>query len=141
MILPILTYPNPELLKESYSINIVEETHKDLAADMLDTMVASRGVGLAAPQIGQLIRMITLDVPGFMGVMVNPKIVFAKDHISSYEGCLSVPGKFVTLIRFKEIKVNYTDLFNQSHSIMVDNNPLLSRVIQHEIDHLNGKLI
>ena len=117
-----------------------------LADKMLKTMYAENGVGLAAPQIGENIRLIVIDdewdpeddyrAPK---ILVNPMIVYKEGEMESYEGCLSFPGVFFNVTRAKKIVFKYHDINGKEHRSETEGN-LLSRVIQHEIDHLDGRL-
>lgn len=157
-ILEILTFPNPKLRKLSHNVVKVNEEHARFAADMLETMYISRGVGLAAPQVGRLERLIVIDTrardedgnPVTEGmteleqnytyplILINPEIK-VKDGITSYgEGCLSVPGFVETVERANYVEVEA--LNEKGEKITIKTDGLLSICIQHEIDHLDGKL-
>ena len=113
---------------------------------MFKTMYAENGVGLAAPQVGENIRVIVIDdewspeddyrAPK---VLINPVIVYKEGEMESYEGCLSFPGVFFNVTRAKKIVFKYQDLNGKEHRSETEGN-LLCRVIQHEIDHLDGRL-
>lgn len=150
MILPIYTYGQPVLRKEAEDITPDYPELKELIANMFETMYRSDGVGLAAPQIGLPIRVvvITLDVlkedypeyAGFNKAYINPHIVEAdqSEMVSMEEGCLSVPGIHEPVKRPTRIRVQYMDEEFNQHDEWVEG--YLARVMQHEFDHLEGKL-
>jgi peptide deformylase len=140
--LEIKKYGDPILRKKT---NLVLEINKDikcLAKDMLETMYLADGVGLAAPQIGILLRLCVIDIsPEGKSplVMINPKITYlGGGKVSEQEGCLSFPGIFAKIRRFSNVKAEYTDLEGENKEIEAQG--LLSRAIQHETDHLDAKL-
>ncbi|MCL2597433.1 MAG: peptide deformylase [Paludibacter sp.] len=150
MILPIYTYGNSVLRKKSEPIDSSYPNIKELVADMYDTMHNAGGVGLAAPQIGQDIQVIVIDfakvddkkdpeLSKFRIEMLNPQILEMSEEISTEEeGCLSVPGINENVPRSKYIKIKYLDTdFNEHINDFAD---YRARVIQHEHDHLEGKL-
>ncbi len=150
MILPIYTYGHPVLRKVAEDIPTDYPELDKLIADMYETMDSADGVGLAAPQIGLPIRVvvITLDVlkedypeyAGFRHAYINPHIIEADDTntVSMDEGCLSVPGIHEPVRRPTRIRVSYLDEQLQSHDEWVEG--YLARVMQHEFDHLEGKM-
>ncbi len=140
----ILTIPDPLLRKVSEPVNEVNIEIKKLMDDMLETMYAAPGIGLAAVQIGVLKRVIVIDLskkdekksPLFI---INPEIVFkSKDFISYEEGCLSIPNQFAEVKRPSTCKINFLDYAGKKREVNADG--LLATCIQHEIDHLNGIL-
>ncbi len=150
MILPIYTYGQAVLRKEAENITPDYPGLKELIADMFETMYKSDGVGLAAPQIGRAIRVavISLDVlkddfpeyEGFNKAYINPHIIEAdtSDTEQMEEGCLSLPGIHEPVRRPKRIRVKYMDEDFTEHDEWVDG--YLARVMQHEFDHLDGKV-
>jgi len=139
MRLSILTHPNPILKSISHEIPEVTNEIRLLANDMIETMNAAQGIGLAAPQIGKTIRLIVVGDTSPL-VLINPVITarsFRKDSMK--EGCLSIPGITVAVKRSTGITVQYTDL--NGARVTLKQRGLLARVIQHEIDHLDGILI
>ena len=141
-ILPIIKNPSPLLREKSEEIDLkkikVNEL-KELCADMIKTMKENDGVGLAAPQVGKSIRLITINTKDEPKIMINPKITgksWAKEW--NEEGCLSVPGVYGKVRRNKKINCIYFDKGGQKTKIQAEG--LLSFVIQHEIDHLDGIL-
>ncbi len=140
----ILTIPDPLLRKISDPVTSVDAEIKNLMDDMLETMYAAPGIGLAAVQVGVLKRIIVIDLskdgqkrnPLFI---VNPKITFKSDELISYEeGCLSIPNQFAEVKRPSSCKVNFLDYNGKKKEINADG--LLATCIQHEVDHLNGVL-
>jgi len=143
---PIVTYPNDVLRKMALPVSMVElksGSIYELATRMMETMVAENGIGLAANQIGILKRVILIGVPGpdgFFGAMVNPFILKSSGIKSTLEeGCLSFPGQLVNVERPEEIEVQYWDVTGKMHTNTFSG--LVSKCIQHEIDHLNGVLM
>ncbi|MDR2840342.1 MAG: peptide deformylase [Paludibacter sp.] len=149
MILPIYTYGSAVLRKVATPIDKNYPNLKELIENMFDTMHNSEGVGLAAPQIGLSIRLLVADLMAlkddhpeladFKIVMINPEILQASDEKENgEEGCLSIPGIHENVVRHKTITVKYFDSNFIAHSdTFVD---YKARVIQHEIDHLDGNV-
>ena len=127
------------LLKPCKRIENVTDRIRDLAADMIETMRVSRGVGLAAPQVGLLKRMMVIEVEeGNPVVFINPEITKAEGEQFGLEGCLSIPGKTGMVRRPQKIHVKAYDLDMKEFEIEVEN--LFARAVCHECDHLDGKL-
>ena len=146
-ILKILTYPDPFLKKKADPVIDFDDPLKQLAADMIETMYASLGVGLAATQVGANKRMIVLDVkhnpkdPDSRPqpqVMINPTVVQCEGEAANEEGCLSVPDFRTEVKRCTSVTLTYRDMENSIHRVRSEG--LESICIQHELDHLNGKL-
>ena len=140
----IVIEPDPILRKESAPIEKVDNDLRKLLDDMLETMYAAPGIGLAAVQIGILKRLIVIDIskdkekknPLFL---INPEIVSKSKNTSIYEeGCLSLPGHFAEIERPAECQINFLDYNGKKKEISAKG--LLSTCIQHEVDHLNGVL-
>ena len=140
----IVIEPDPILRRESEPIEIVDNDLRKLLDDMLETMYAAPGIGLAAVQVGILKRLIVIDIskdkekknPLFL---INPEIVSKSKNTSIYEeGCLSLPGHFAEIERPAECKINFLDYNGKKKEITAKG--LLSTCIQHELDHLNGVL-
>ena len=140
----IVIEPDPILRKESAPIEKVDNDLRKLLDDMLETMYAAPGIGLAAVQIGILKRLIVIDIskdkekknPLFL---INPEIVSKSKNTSIYEeGCLSLPGHFAEIERPAECQINFLDYNGKKKEITAKG--LLSTCIQHEVDHLNGIL-
>ena len=143
--MPILIHPDPRLKKVCAPINDLSDELRTLADDMLETMYDAPGIGLAAPQVGVLTRLIVLDcikdeedTPRPMA-MFNPEIVASSDEINVYEeGCLSIPDQFAEVKRPKVVDVRWIGVDGKEHNETFDG--LWATCVQHEIDHLNGKL-
>ncbi len=140
-ILPIKTYKDPVLRKKALTVKKASEEDKKLIADMIETMYAKDGVGLAATQIGVCKRICVINSTQKKGeelIMVNPKITKKIGDCTTEEGCLSLPGITAEVKRAKKILVAYNDI--QGAEIRLPAEGLLARVIQHESDHLDGIL-
>ena len=142
-ILDVLKMGNPILNQVSKPVNKFDNTLKKLSKDMIDTMIIEEGIGLAAPQVGQSIRMIVIDMALIDENLepvayVNPEIVEKEGEFVFEEGCLSVPGIREEVDRYKHIRVNYQDIDGNPHNLEAED--LLAVVFQHEIDHLDGIL-
>ncbi len=141
-ILNIIINPNPILRKKSIEINenkINSKGMKEFCANMSETMIKKDGVGLAAPQVGKNIRFIVVNIENKITCMINPVITkksWAKEF--GEEGCLSVPNTFGKVKRHKKIKCLYYD--NNGKKQIISTEKLTARIIQHEIDHLDGIL-
>jgi peptide deformylase len=143
--LPIITLPDPLLRKTSRPVERVDDQVLKLADDMLETMYAAPGVGLAAVQVGKLLRLIVLDIakegeePQSL-VLINPKILALGEELRLHEeGCLSIPEVRIDVARPSSLHVAYLDRQGKRQELAADGLP--ATAIQHEIDHLNGKLI
>jgi peptide deformylase len=143
-LLPILVAPDPRLKLKAASVAQVDDDTRTLMADMLDSMYAAPGIGLAAPQVGVNRRIIVLDVAKDEAnpqplCMANPELVWVSDEDTLHEeGCLSVPEHYADVVRPARIRVRYLDRQNDIRQLEADG--LLARVIQHEMDHLDGVL-
>ena len=140
---PILKYGAPELAKRSDLLTEFPDSLQELAQDMVQTMYAAPGVGLAAPQIGLNIRLIVIDTtsgedPSKLVIMANPELLEQEGEQHEEEGCLSVPGYHGVVIRPAWVKVQGQNL--KGKEIVMEGTDLLARALCHEIDHLNGKL-
>ncbi|MBN1138242.1 MAG: peptide deformylase [Anaerolineae bacterium] len=136
--LKILTYPAPALFRRARAISKVDPRVRRLAHDMLATMYAASGVGLAAPQVGVGKRLIVLDVGPSPIVLVNPEIRSAEGEQVGLEGCLSLPDLVGEVRRAEWVTVCGIDRLGSP--VTVEGQGLLARVLQHEIDHLDGTL-
>jgi peptide deformylase len=139
--LKIKKYGDPALRKIAEAVSEINGIIKKLASDMLETMYFAPGVGLAAPQVGVLLRLCIIDVdPNKKSpiIMINPEIISGENKINAEEGCLSFPGFYENVNRFKNIIAGYTDLNGSRQEIKAQN--FLAKAIQHEIDHLDAKL-
>ena len=136
-----LRYNKDEILrKRSREIEVIDDKIKELAYDMLETMHKYDGVGLAAPQVGILKRIIVIDLyeEGTQFILINPVIVKTKGEQICEEGCLSFPNQFGKVKRPKEIEVIALDL--NGNKVRIKGKDLLAQALSHEIDHLEGKL-
>ena len=141
---PILILPDERLRAIAEPIDKIDDGIKQLAQDMLDTMYDAPGIGLAAPQVGELRRIVVMDLakeeePPAPIVMINPEILsYSDETVTTEEGCLSIPELYYDVERPAEIKVRYTDLDGQT--IEREAKDRLAICIQHELDHLDGVL-
>jgi peptide deformylase len=158
MVLPIVRYPAQVLRVKCRPVQQVTERHRVLAVDMIETMRAAHGVGLAAPQVAVDEQMAVIDVshdPDCVSfvrvngaevdmlsimpiVFLNPKLELGKDREAGEEGCLSIPELRAKVKRPESIKVTYETL--EGETVVLETDGLLARAFQHEIDHLNGVL-
>lgn len=157
-ILPILTYPDPRLREISQPVESVNDELKKVVDDMLETMYHAKGIGLAAPQVGLLKRVLVIDIRRpedpedeepqvlteleqkvkFPLVLMNPVIVKGEGETIYEEGCLSVPGYYEEVRRYNKVQVEAMDREGKKYTLETDG--LLAICIQHEMDHLEGKL-
>ncbi len=141
----ILIHPDPRLKKVADPVEDITPELRKLADDMLQTMYEAPGIGLAAPQVGVLQRLLVMDCVKEEGatprpmILINPAVTWASDEQSVYEeGCLSIPEQFGDVERPAEVTVQWTDIDGQPQEETFDG--LWATCVQHEIDHLNGKL-
>lgn len=140
-LLQILRYPDPRLHQKASPIKAVDADIRQLAADMAETMYAAPGIGLAASQVDQHIRLIVIDISedrSQLQTFINPVLLETSGEIEGEEGCLSVPGIYDTIKRASHIKVRALGLDGKVFEMEADE--LLAVCIQHEIDHLEGKV-
>ncbi|GFO71646.1 peptide deformylase [Bathymodiolus japonicus methanotrophic gill symbiont] len=140
-ILSILEFPDPRLRTVAEPVKVVDKAIKSLVDDMLETMYEAHGVGLAATQVDQHKRIIVIDTSEDKNnplCLINPEIIEQTGEEESDEGCLSVPGIFELVKRAEEIKVKALD--QQGKPFELQTGGLLAVCIQHEMDHLQGKL-
>lgn len=142
---PILLHPDPRLKKAAAPVADLSDELRVLGDDMLATMYDAPGIGLAAPQVGVLSRVIVLDCVKEEGeaprplLMFNPEIVASSDDLNTYEeGCLSIPEQFADVTRPAEVEVRWLDRDGKEQQEAFDG--LWATCVQHEIDHLDGKL-
>ncbi len=143
MIRPVLQYPDPRLTRKSVEIKEITPEIRELAADMVETMYARDGIGLAAPQVGEAVRLITMDVSGpekreALHILVNPKLTLGPGEVASEEGCLSVPELRADVYRAPRVTLDATDLDGKPIHLELDELPAIC--LQHECDHLEGTL-
>jgi len=139
--LAILEYPDPRLRTKAVPVAEVDATVRRLADDMLETMYAAKGVGLAASQVDVHKRLLVLDVSDTRDqplVLINPEILSAEGRAPGEEGCLSLPGIYDKLERAERIRVRALD--RNGEAFELDAEGMLAVCIQHEMDHLEGKL-
>lgn len=139
----ILHYPDPLLKRKSETVTEFNDELKQLAEDMAETMYDAPGVGLAAPQIGELKRLVVIDCsgkdePADLVVAVNPEIIAKEGEGVEEEGCLSVPGFWANVKRAETVTMRYQDVEGNVHERTSDG--LLGICMQHELDHLEGIL-
>lgn len=138
-VLDVLIYPDPVLRQATRRITVFDEKLKNLLENMFETMDAYKGVGLAAPQIGVLEKIIVVSYEERSLALINPEIIFHEGETIDEEGCLSLPEVTMQLKRFDIIKVKAQDF--EGNPVLLDEHGFFSRILQHEIDHLNGILI
>ena len=145
-LLQVHEFPDPILQQHAMPVTVFDDKLRQLAADMLETMYEERGIGLAANQVADLKQNVVVDVMAGdedhgqrePQVLVNPKIVAARGETAIEEGCLSVPEFRAEVPRAEKIKVEYQDLEGQPQTLEADG--LLAICLQHEFDHLRGRL-
>lgn len=145
--LRIICYPDFRLFEKCRPIDMVDDETREFLDDMLETMYANKGVGLAAPQVGITRRIVVIDdkvgEEGEEGknpyYMVNPQIVErSEEKVVCSEGCLSVPGQYADVVRHEWVKVEYLDYNNNPQTLKAEG--FLAVIVQHELDHLDGVL-
>ncbi|PPC91461.1 MAG: peptide deformylase [Methylobacter sp.] len=140
-ILTILEFPDERLRKKAVAVKAVDGSIRTLLDDMLETMYESRGVGLAATQVNVQLRIIVIDVSEEKNAplfLINPEIIEKSGSEESEEGCLSVPGFYEKVKRAEQVKIKALDRNGQS--VEFEARGLLAVCVQHELDHLEGKL-
>jgi peptide deformylase len=143
-LLQVLVAPDPRLKLKAKRVAQVDSTVRRLMDDMLETMYVAPGIGLAAPQVGEALRIIVVDVARDDEEkqplrMANPEILWRSDELATYnEGCLSLPEHYADVTRPASIRVRYLDHENEIREMTAEG--LLATVIQHETDHLEGVL-
>jgi peptide deformylase len=138
-ILSVLTLPEPILRQKSKRVRTIDGSVRKLAEDMIETMHAASGVGLAAPQVGVSLRVIVIGLPEEEDfVLVNPEVVRRSGERLVTEGCLSVPGYYGEIKRAQRVTVKGKDLSGKEVRIKAEE--LLAQALEHEIDHINGVL-
>lgn len=140
-LLPILRFPDPRLKKVAAPVSEVDDRLRGLAADMAETMYEAPGIGLAATQVDAHVRLVVIDVSeqkNDLLTLINPEILSSSGLHEGEEGCLSVPGIYEKVCRSEKVSVRYSDLEGKIRRL--DAEGLLAVCIQHEVDHLNGKV-
>ncbi len=138
-VLPVLIYPDPILRQQSVAVTLFDDALDTLIQDMLATMHAHKGVGLAAPQVGILQQVIVMEFEGKKMALINPEIIPMKGTTVEEEGCLSLPDTRVIIERADKIIVKAQN--KKGQVIQIREKGYFSRIIQHETDHLKGILI
>ena len=141
----VVKYGEPCLRAKSKEVHKISKKIQILIDDLYDTMYATNGVGLAAPQIGENLRVFVIDVGVDAKSMnpitfINPKIIKKEGAVNSYEGCLSFPEAYSNVRRYSYVKVKALDIKGRPFIIEAKEGSLLARAIQHEFDHLDGVL-
>ncbi|HOJ92202.1 MAG TPA: peptide deformylase [Dictyoglomaceae bacterium] len=139
MILEIRKIGDPILKKKAKNVEKIDEKIKKLIEDMFETMKFADGVGLAAPQVGESLRVIVIDFEENSLVLINPKIIEQEEENMDLEGCLSIPGIEVPVKRAEKIVFEAQDINGKLRKYKAKG--LFARIIQHEMDHLDGVLI
>ena len=142
-ILSILKYPDACLHRAGDLVECFDEALRGLARDMVDTMHAASGIGLAAPQVGRSVQLTVIDVSGGedasqLRVLVNPQVVTEEGEVVDEEGCLSFPDLTLVVPRPQRVTVSAQDL--EGERLLIEGEDLLARCLHHEIDHLQGVL-
>jgi len=141
---PLVLLPDPILRESSRPVERVDDELRRFADDMLETMYDAPGIGLAAVQVGEPIRLLVIDVskedePKNPQIFINPEVVATGDGVSTYEeGCLSIPDYYAEVERPATVTVNYLDRSGKESTVTADG--VFATCLQHEIDHLNGIL-
>ncbi len=140
-LLKVLEFPDPRLRTKAAPVAAVDDALRALIDDMFETMYAAPGIGLAATQVDVHRRLLVTDVSSEKNephVLINPEIIEREGHTISEEGCLSVPGFYAEVQRAERIRVRFLD--RQGETVEQDMDGLLAICVQHEMDHLDGKL-
>ena len=140
-LLPILRYPDPRLHKIAAKVAVIDAEIRELVADMAETMYAAPGIGLAATQVDVHKRVVVIDISEDkqdLLALINPEILERSGECEGEEGCLSVPGVYETVRRSDYVRVRALDLDGQPFELEAEG--LLAVCIQHELDHLDGKV-
>jgi peptide deformylase len=137
-LLDIRILGDPILRQDTTPVTEVTDEIRQLVADMFETMYAARGIGLAAPQVGRTERLAVIDVDGDRHVIINPEIVRTEGSEKGEEGCLSIPEVYGDVTRPARVTVRAMN--ERGETVEIEADELLARCLQHEIDHLHGKL-
>ena len=138
-VIPVRVLPDPVLKQKSKRVRTIDDSVQRLIGDMLETMHSVGGVGLAAPQLGTLLRVIVIGIPGEEDmVLINPEVVRRTGERLVNEGCLSIPGYIGEIKRAESVRIKGSDPSGKEIRIKADE--LLAQALEHEIDHLNGVL-
>lgn len=137
-ILPIRTFGDPVLRERAHEVETFDRALARLADDMIETMQDAPGVGLAAPQVGRSIRLIVFDIGEGPRALVNPVLSSFHGEQVGDEGCLSIPGLYFQVKRALKVRADARDL--EGKPVVIEGEDLLARVLQHEVDHIDGVL-
>ena len=137
-ILDIRVLGDPILRQSTVPVQEITDELRTLVADMFETMHYARGIGLAAPQVGRTERLAVIEIDGEPLVVINPEILETSGKAKAEEGCLSIPDIYADVERPKDVVVRAMDLEGKTYEVQATE--LLARCLQHEIDHLDGKL-
>ncbi len=137
-LVPIRTFGDPVLREKARPVESFDDALKRLAEDMIATMQAAPGVGLAAPQVGRPLRLIVFDIGEGATALANPALYDEWGEQIAEEGCLSLPGLYYPVRRHEHVAAKGFDL--DGHEVTIEGQELLARVLQHEVDHLEGVL-
>ncbi|MBM4190214.1 MAG: peptide deformylase [Betaproteobacteria bacterium] len=140
-LLKILHFPDPRLQTVAQPVSVLDDTIRQLAADMAETMYAAPGIGLAATQVDRHIRLVVIDISeekNQLITFINPEIVSQAGAKEGEEGCLSVPGIYDKVTRAEQVRIRALDLNGQPFELEAEG--LLAVCIQHELDHLQGRV-
>lgn len=140
---PIVLYGDPVLREKCRRVGEIDKKVKDLVVDMIATLKNSRGLGLAAPQVGEPARVFIIDISALdltesVRVFINPEIMETSGEVLLEEGCLSFPGIYQKIVRPEKVKIKAVDLDEKEFTL--ETSGMLARGILHEYDHLEGKL-
>ncbi len=140
---PVILYGDPVLREISRPVEKIDQATKDLVADLIATLKNARGLGLAAPQLGEAVRIFIIDLSAIdltesVRVFINPEIVETSGEILLEEGCLSFPEIYQKIVRPERVKMKATDL--DGNEFTLEASGMLARAMLHEYDHLEGKL-
>lgn len=141
---PLVILPDPLLRQVSMPVERFDADLRKFSADMLDTMYDAPGIGLAAIQVGEPLRILVIDLakedePKAPQIFINPQILSSSDERNVYEeGCLSIPDYYAEVERPAQVRISYVDIDGKQHEVAAEG--LLATCLQHEIDHLNGVL-
>ena len=137
-ILEIKQMGEPVLKEKCAAVERIDRRVKRLLDDMAETMYAKEGIGIAAPQVGEAIRAVVIDIGKKRYELINPEITWQEGAVVDSEGCLSFPGVYGEVERAAKVRVEYLNRYGKERFMEAEG--LLARCIQHEIDHLEGKL-
>ena len=140
---PIVLFGDPVLREKAQPVEEVDRGIKDLVAEMIATLKKAKGLGLAAPQVGESKRIFLIDISAIeltesMRVFINPKILETSGEVLMEEGCLSFPGIYQKIVRPEVVRIEATDVEGKKFTMRAEG--MLARAILHEYDHLEGKL-